>query len=63
MLDQDRNFLWQMKWSHFGMLPEVLIEICLFFFQILPVDCLTRITQYVPEVVTFIQRVMENGYA
>lgn len=31
--------------------------------NILPVDCLTRITQYVPEVVTFIQRVMDNGYA
>ncbi|KAJ7387869.1 Cysteine--tRNA ligase, cytoplasmic [Desmophyllum pertusum] len=31
--------------------------------NILPVDCLTRITQYVPEVVTFIQRVIDNGYA
>ncbi|KAL9955644.1 hypothetical protein ACROYT_G036997 [Oculina patagonica] len=30
--------------------------------NILPVDCLTRITQYVPEVVTFIQRVIDNGY-
>jgi len=31
--------------------------------NILPVDCLTRITQYVPEVVTFIQKVIDNGYA
>lgn len=31
--------------------------------NILPADCVTRITQYIPECVTFIQRVMDNGYA
>lgn len=31
--------------------------------NILPVDCLTRITEYIPECATFIQKIIENGYA
>lgn len=31
--------------------------------NILPADCLTRITQYIPECATFIQKIIANGYA
>ncbi|XP_028403156.1 cysteine--tRNA ligase, cytoplasmic-like [Dendronephthya gigantea] len=30
--------------------------------NILPADCLTRVSQYVPEIVTYIQRIIDNGY-
>lgn len=31
--------------------------------NILPVDCLTRVSQYVPEIVTYIEKIIENGFA
>ncbi|XP_046850191.1 cysteine--tRNA ligase, cytoplasmic-like [Xenia sp. Carnegie-2017] len=31
--------------------------------NILPVDCLTRVSQYVPEIVAYIEKIIENGYA
>lgn len=31
--------------------------------NILPADILTRVSQYVPEIVTFIQKIIENGFA
>ena len=33
------------------------------YFQVLPCDILTRVSQYVPENVTYIQKIIENGYA
>jgi len=35
----------------------------LFYLQVLPCDILTRVSQYVPENVTYIQQIIENGYA
>ena len=32
-------------------------------FQVLPCDVLTRVSQYVPEVVTYIQKMIDNGFA
>ncbi|CAF2977534.1 unnamed protein product [Rotaria socialis] len=31
--------------------------------NILPPDILTRVSEYVPEIITFIQKIIENGYA
>ena len=31
--------------------------------NVLPVDCLTRVSEYVPEIVDFIQKMVERGYA
>ncbi|KAJ8024001.1 Cysteine--tRNA ligase, cytoplasmic [Holothuria leucospilota] len=31
--------------------------------NVLPADVLTRVSEYVPEVIEFIQKIMENGYA
>ena len=31
--------------------------------QVLPADVLTRVSDYVPEVVTFIQTIIDNGFA
>ncbi|CAF2042364.1 unnamed protein product [Rotaria magnacalcarata] len=31
--------------------------------NILPPDALTRVSEYVPEIITFIQKIIENGYA
>ena len=31
--------------------------------NVLPVDCLTRVSEYVPEIVEFIQKMVERGYA
>ncbi|KAK3747619.1 hypothetical protein QZH41_013667, partial [Actinostola sp. cb2023] len=31
--------------------------------NVLPADCLTKITQYVPEVVVFVEKIISNGYA
>ena len=32
-------------------------------FQVLPCDVLTRVSQYVPEVVAYIQKIIDNGFA
>ena len=32
-------------------------------FKILPVDCLTRVSQYVPEIVSYIEKIINNGFA
>ena len=32
-------------------------------FQILPADCLTRVSEYVPENVDFISKIIERGFA
>ena len=26
-------------------------------------DCLTRVSEYVPEIVAFVEKIIENGYA
>ena len=31
--------------------------------QILPADCLTRVSEYVPEIVTYIEELIKKGYA
>ena len=33
------------------------------YFQILPADCLTRVSEYVPENVEFISKIIERGFA
>lgn len=30
--------------------------------QVLPADVLTRVSEYVPEIVEFVQKVVSNGY-
>ena len=35
----------------------------LVFLQVLPPNVLTRVTDYVPEVVEFVQKIITNGYA
>lgn len=32
------------------------------FFQVLPPDVLTRVSEYVPEIVDFVQKIVDNGY-
>ncbi len=32
-------------------------------FQVLPPDVLTRVSEYVPEVVEYVQKIIDNGYA
>lgn len=34
-----------------------------FFFQILPPDVLTRVSEYVPQIVAFIEKIISNGLA
>ena len=36
---------------------------CLCFEQVLPADVLTRVSEYVPEVVTYIEKIIDNGFA
>ena len=31
--------------------------------HILPVDVLTRVSEYVPEIVQYVQHIIQNGYA
>jgi cysteinyl-tRNA synthetase len=31
--------------------------------QVLPVDILTRVTEYVPEIVAFVEKIIANGFA
>lgn len=31
-------------------------------FQVLPPDVLTRVSEYVPEVVDYVQKIIDNGY-
>ena len=33
------------------------------FSQILPADCLTRVSEYIPENVAFVEKIIERGYA
>ena len=33
------------------------------YLQVLPADVLTRVSEYVPEIVEFVQKVIQNGYA
>ena len=35
----------------------------LLYFQVLPADVLTRVSEYVPEIVEFVEKVIKNGYA
>lgn len=30
--------------------------------QVLPPDVLTRVSEYVPEIVNFVQKIVDNGY-
>jgi cysteinyl-tRNA synthetase len=30
--------------------------------NILPADVLTRVSEYVPEIITYIEKIIENGY-
>ena len=39
------------------------LEIFFESFQILPADCLTRVSEYVPENVDFISKIIERGFA
>ena len=32
-------------------------------FQILPADCLTRVSEYIPENISFIEKIIERGFA
>lgn len=34
----------------------------LFGMQVLPADVLTRVSEYVPEIVDFVNKVISNGY-
>lgn len=31
--------------------------------RVLPADTVTRVTEYVPEIVAFVERIIKNGYA
>lgn len=33
-----------------------------FYLQVLPPDVLTRVSEYVPEIVDFVKRIVDNGY-
>ncbi len=33
-----------------------------FDWQVLPPDVLTRVSEYVPEIVAFVKRIVDNGY-
>ena len=35
----------------------------LFQLQILPADCLTRVSEYIPENVAFVEKIIERGFA
>lgn len=41
----------------FSLMTDVLFEI-----QVLPPDILTRVSEYVPEIVEFVNKVISNGY-
>lgn len=32
------------------------------YFQVLPADVLTRVSEYVPENVDFVQKIIDNGF-
>ncbi len=34
-----------------------------FFLKILPADCLTRVSEYIPENISFIEKIIEKGFA
>lgn len=34
-----------------------------FYYQILPPDKLSRVSEYVPEIVDYIEKIIKNGYA
>lgn len=35
---------------------------CLYGLQVLPPDVLTRVSEYVPEIVEFVKKIVSNGY-
>ena len=49
------------------MIPEQVLSLGLhsfpIFAQILPADCLTRVSEYIPENVAFVEKIIERGYA
>ena len=36
--------------------------VILTFLQVLPPDVITRVTEYIPEVVEYVQKIVANGY-
>ena len=44
-------------------MPELARNTQYIFVQILPADCLTSVSQYVPEIVTYTQKIIDNGFA
>ncbi len=38
------------------------IELAVILAQVLPPDVLTRVSEYVPEVVDFVEKIIDNGY-
>lgn len=44
-------------WPRFSLITDVL-----FGDQVLPPDILTRVSEYVPEIVGFVKKVISNGY-
>ena len=40
-----------------------MINVCLFFLQVLPPDAVTRVSEYIPEIINYIQEIMKKGLA
>lgn len=51
-----------MKMVPMGRLFFSLITVVLLGIQVLPPDVLTRVSEYVPEIVEFVSKVISNGY-
>lgn len=46
-----------------GLSPYAYVLAVSLYIQVLPPNVLTRVTDYVPEVVLFVEKIISNGYA